>query len=257
MQAKIDFIGHTARTPYFFTNGNMEKRCAKFTVITNDGKNAKGEDRSSAHNCTAFGKTADLACWYLHTGKQVAIHGRQTTTRKETGKIRPDGSAETYYEATTLVDSIELLADSQKWIADSKAKGLLPQDYGMPGVITERGKIQDYAGGPTYGFATVWEKSVPTGVNANSDLLTQLQAIINGNTQAVPSTGHPATNPVAEAQPNATALAAALLANSKPEVVTPPAQNPATLALLQSLLQQNETSIASSAGTGADPINPF
>jgi single-stranded DNA-binding protein len=255
MQAKIHFVGHTARAPYFFPNGDKDTRCAKFTVITNDGKNAKGEDRSSAHNCTAFGKTADLACWYLHVGKQVAINGRSTTMRKETGKIRPDGSAEVYYESTTLVDSIELLADSQKWIADSKAKGLLPQDYGMPGVVTERGKIQDYVSGPSYGFATVWEKGA-ANVNASPDLLAQLTALIGGGAQPSTTTGHPINNPSGVTDSlDANALAAALL-TKKQEAVAPPAQNPAALALLQTLLEQ-KTSPATAVESATAPINPF
>ena len=70
---KAILIGNLGRDPESrFTQSGMA--VCKFSVATNEY--AKGEKKTTWHNVTCFGKTAEVAQAHLAKGRQVAIEGR-------------------------------------------------------------------------------------------------------------------------------------------------------------------------------------
>lgn len=70
---KVILLGFLGRDPESrFTQSGMA--VCKFSVATNEY--AKGEKKTTWHNVTCFGKTAELAQAHLAKGRQVSIEGR-------------------------------------------------------------------------------------------------------------------------------------------------------------------------------------
>ena len=109
---RVILLGRLGRDPEIKST-NSGNFCT-FSIATSDkwkDKNS-GENKESTewHNCTAFGKTAELIAKYVRKGSQVYIEGSLKTTKKDDK-----------YFTNILVQSIQFL-DSKK---DSES---LPQN---------------------------------------------------------------------------------------------------------------------------------
>ena len=93
-------IGFLGRDPESrFTQSGMA--VCKFSVATNEY--SKGEKKTTWHNVTCFGKTAEVAQAHLAKGRQVAIEGRIDNQQWEKDGVK--------HNATVIIaDRVEFIS---------------------------------------------------------------------------------------------------------------------------------------------------
>ena len=69
---KVTLAGRLGQDPELKTVGNDTKR-VKFSLATNDGYGDK--KKTNWHNCTAFGKTAEIIAQYVKKGSELVVSG--------------------------------------------------------------------------------------------------------------------------------------------------------------------------------------
>lgn len=101
---KVILIGRLGKDPELKYLNNGQSVC-KFTMATSF--KSKGEDNTTWHNITAWGKTAEICNQYLKKGKQVCIEGRINVSEYE-----KDGQKKYFYEV--VATNVEFVGDAEK-----------------------------------------------------------------------------------------------------------------------------------------------
>lgn len=108
----------------FYPNQNPKHQSARFTVAVNeDYVNADGQVVNQAQfiSVQAWGKTADVACFFCEKGKKVNLQGTIKNFNRVRG-ILPNGKADTVTETTISINRLTLLNDSMSSTAANATK---------------------------------------------------------------------------------------------------------------------------------------
>lgn len=106
---KVILMGRLTKEPQVsYSNKNSSMAIARYTLAVDRrfAKKEEGQVTADFISCVAFGKSAEFAEKYFHTGQRVLIEGTITTSRYE-----KDG--QTLYRTDVVVDSQEF-ADSKQ-----------------------------------------------------------------------------------------------------------------------------------------------
>ena len=100
---KVWLLGFLGRDPESrFTKDGMA--VCKFSVATNEY--SKGEKKTTWHNVTCFGKTAEVAQKHLLKGRQVAIEGRLDYQQWEKDGVK-------HTTTVIIADRVEFISGGQ------------------------------------------------------------------------------------------------------------------------------------------------
>lgn len=69
---KVTLVGRLGQDPELKTS-NSGNSFAKFSIATNDGFG--DNKKTNWHNCTAFGKAAEIISQYIKKGNEIAVSG--------------------------------------------------------------------------------------------------------------------------------------------------------------------------------------
>ena len=106
---KVILMGRLTRDPDVrYSPGEQAMAIARYTLAVDRrfAKKEEGQVTADFISCVAFGKAAEFAEKYFHTGQRVLIEGRITTSRYE-----KDG--QTQYRTDVVIESQEF-ADSKQ-----------------------------------------------------------------------------------------------------------------------------------------------
>ncbi len=133
----VTLLGNVGKAPEVRVTGGGV-RIASFSIATmNRFKDRAGDWKESTewHNCTAFGKLAEIIEKYVGKGSKLYVEGRLATDSwedKESGK--------TMYRTKVIVSDVTLLGDPK----GGRAQDAPDDDATIPGyAYNERGPITD------------------------------------------------------------------------------------------------------------------
>lgn len=101
---KVIIMGYMGNHPDLsYTQGGMA--ICKFSLATSK-KNKAGEEKTSWHRCTAFGRTAETIAQYVGKGQQLYIEGELSY-----GQYEKDG--QTHYTTDIFVNEFNFVGSKQ------------------------------------------------------------------------------------------------------------------------------------------------
>jgi single-strand DNA-binding protein len=116
---KVTLVGRLGKDPEHQTSQSGKTFC-KFSIATNDGYG--DNKKTNWHNCTAFGKVADIINQYVKKGSEIAVSGSLDYNKHEDkiytnvlvndftfiggkSEIQSEGIKPPFEPASSLVDS--------------------------------------------------------------------------------------------------------------------------------------------------------
>lgn len=103
---KALIIGNAGRDPEI-RKGKSDSSICRFSVATSmryKDKDGEKVEKTTWHNCVAFGKTADVIAQYVQKGSKVAIEGRIENTSST------NDAGEKKFYSNIVVEQIEFLS---------------------------------------------------------------------------------------------------------------------------------------------------
>jgi single-strand DNA-binding protein len=100
---RLIVVGHVGRDPERTDTGTMT--IARFSVAVSERR--KDAEHTEWFRCTAFGRTAEIACEYVTKGALVGVEGRLRTREY-------DKDGERKFATDLLVDNLRLLGKRQQ-----------------------------------------------------------------------------------------------------------------------------------------------
>lgn len=133
---KVFLIGRVTKQPEL-RSMQSGTQVATFSLATNrvwKGQDGQKNEETEFHNCTAFGKTADVISTYVIKGQEVMIEGRIHTSSWQ------DKSGNKRYSTGIIVESFQFGQKPQGARTPATQSMPKPTDEEIP-VIEEEGVI--------------------------------------------------------------------------------------------------------------------